>query len=61
MSYHDLNIIHGYENQNQCQIIFKSRGLSPHKGRVAPQPMAPGMAFKIVMITAVMNPDQKLY
>jgi len=42
-------------------IIFKSRGLSSHKGREAPQPIAPGMAFKIVMITAVMTPDQQLY
>jgi len=33
----------------------------PHKGREAPQPIAPDMAFNIVMITAVMNPDQQLY
>jgi hypothetical protein len=54
-------MIHGYENQNQYQIIFKSRGLSPHESREAPQPIAPSMEFKIVMTTAVMNPDQQLY
>jgi hypothetical protein len=34
---------------------------SPLTKAEAPQPIAPGMAFKIVMTTAVMNPDQKLY
>jgi hypothetical protein len=38
-----------------------SGGPSPHRGREAPQPLAPSMAFKIVIITAVMNPYQELY
>lgn len=52
LSNHDLNIVYGYETQTDA---------SPHIGREASRPIAPSMGFMIVMITPIMNRDQKLY
>jgi hypothetical protein len=38
-----------------------SNPTSTHIGREASRPIAPSMGFMIVMITPVMNRDQKLY
>lgn len=59
LSNHDLNIVYGYETQTDASPY--SNPASPHIGREASRPIAPSMGFMIVMITPIMNRDQKLY